>query len=141
MYISKRQYQPVFTCSKSTMETPKQCLKLTIKTPERHLWRYSGVFIVSFKKSSLLSWCFNGWHWTSKWGLGLIQSILKTDFLKKSNTTLFEKDPHKKRLTQNNISSSVTHYCVASSFARAQIRNILDFNKLQISINKIMNCN
>ena len=108
--------------------------------------------LLALKRVLVLLWRFNGWHWTSKWGLGLIQSVLKTDFLKKSqknpgkylcwkSTTLSEKDPHKKRLTQNNISSSVTHYCVASSFARAEIRNILDFNKLQISINKIMNYN
>ena len=30
----------------------KICLKLTIKTPERHEWRRSGVFIVNFKHNS-----------------------------------------------------------------------------------------
>ena len=34
------------------------CLKLTIKTPERHHWRCSGVFIISFEQISHLSLVF-----------------------------------------------------------------------------------
>ena len=43
--------QPVFTCSKLTIETRgKICSKLTIKIPERCHWRlYSGIFIVNFE--------------------------------------------------------------------------------------------
>ena len=41
------------TCSNSTIETleksVKLCLKLTLKTPEPHQWRRSGVFIVNFE--------------------------------------------------------------------------------------------
>ena len=50
--------QLTFTCLKSTIETLKKrceiCSKLTTKTPERHQWRYSGVFIVNFEHISHL---------------------------------------------------------------------------------------
>ena len=45
--------QPAFTCSKSTMETPKQRVKiyskLLIKTPERRQ-RHSNVSFVNFEQ-------------------------------------------------------------------------------------------
>ena len=45
--------QPAITCSKLTIRTLEQevkiCSKLTIKTPERRQWRHSGVFIVNFE--------------------------------------------------------------------------------------------
>ena len=50
--------QPVFTCSKLTIEALEQrceiCSKLTIKTPKRHQWRHFGVFIVNFENISHL---------------------------------------------------------------------------------------
>ena len=46
--------QPAFSCSKSTIETLKQCLKskLTIKASERRLWCQSGVIVVNFEQIS-----------------------------------------------------------------------------------------
>ena len=41
------------------------CLKLTIKTPERH-WHDSDVFIVKFKPIWHLFSCFNCWLWKGK---------------------------------------------------------------------------
>ena len=45
--------QSGFTCSKVTIETLEQgvkiCSKLTIKTPERRQWHRSVVFIVNFE--------------------------------------------------------------------------------------------
>ena len=50
--------QPAFTCSKLTIETLEQgvkiCSKLTIKKPERRQWSRSGVFIVNFEHISHL---------------------------------------------------------------------------------------
>ena len=47
--------QPATTCSKFTIETSCEiCPKLTIKTPERHQWRRSGVFLVNFEHISHL---------------------------------------------------------------------------------------
>ena len=52
------QSQPPITCSKSTIETVEQnvkiCSKLTIKTPDRRQWRRSGVLIVDFEHISHL---------------------------------------------------------------------------------------
>ena len=42
----------VFACSKSTMETPDTCSKLTIKIAERRHCRHSGVFIANFEQIS-----------------------------------------------------------------------------------------
>ena len=44
--------QPAIICSKLTINTRtrcEMCSKVTIKTPERRLWRRSGVFIVNFE--------------------------------------------------------------------------------------------
>ena len=47
--------QPVFTCSKLTIETLEQlCSKLTIKAAERRQWHRSDVFIVKFEHISHL---------------------------------------------------------------------------------------
>ena len=47
--------QPVFTCSKLTIEILKQlCSKLTIKAGGRHQWHRSDVFIVNFEHISHL---------------------------------------------------------------------------------------
>ena len=43
------------------------CSKLTIKTPERRLWRRSGVFIVNFEHISHLFYYFYCWLWKSKY--------------------------------------------------------------------------
>ena len=40
--------------NRSSMKKCEICLKLTRKTPERHQWRRSGVFIVNFKHISHL---------------------------------------------------------------------------------------
>ena len=48
---------PALICSKSLVETPEKykiCSKLSRKTPERHQWRHSGVFIVNFEHISLI---------------------------------------------------------------------------------------
>ena len=48
--------QQAFTWSKSTIETPEQCVMYEIcsklKTTERHHWRRSVVFIVNFEQIS-----------------------------------------------------------------------------------------
>ena len=54
--------QPVFTCSKFTIETPEQGVKYVqsyaLKTPEPRQWRRSGVFIVKFEHISHLALVF-----------------------------------------------------------------------------------
>ena len=40
--------------NRNTRATCEICSKLTIKTPERHQWRRSGVFIVNFEHISHL---------------------------------------------------------------------------------------
>ena len=40
--------------NENTRTSCEICLKLTIKTPERHHWRRSGVFIVDFEHISHL---------------------------------------------------------------------------------------
>ena len=47
--------QPVFESTKTMREI---CLKLTIKTPERHHWRRSGVFIINFEQISHIDLVF-----------------------------------------------------------------------------------
>ena len=57
LYPTSTKSLPVFSCSKLTIETLEQglkCLNLTIKTPERHHWHHSGVFIVDFEHISHL---------------------------------------------------------------------------------------
>ena len=44
--------------NRSTRAKCEICPKLTIKTPERHHWRRSGVFIVNFEHISLFSSVF-----------------------------------------------------------------------------------
>ena len=62
--FSKALSQMLFTCTKSTMETPKKFVKtfskLTKKSSERR-WRSSCVF------------CFHCWNWISKYWLGYIR--------------------------------------------------------------------
>ena len=71
-FISKKPVTTKSTCSESTnhiKETQKKLIerleqgvnyvqKLTIKTPERHHWRCSGVFIVNFEYISYLVLAF-----------------------------------------------------------------------------------
>ena len=53
--------------------------KLTIKTPERHQWRPSGIFIVNSELISHIVWCFHCWLWTSQCQSGTTEhKILKT---------------------------------------------------------------
>ena len=52
--------QAACTCSKSTMETPKQCWKFLKITPEWRHWRHcSVVLIVSFEQTSLIALVFS----------------------------------------------------------------------------------
>ena len=49
--------QQIFSCSNSKVNALKRCKigsKLTIKIPERCLWRRSGVFIINFEHTSHL---------------------------------------------------------------------------------------
>ena len=64
--------QPTFTCSKSTTETTKQCVKsvqnskLTIKTQERRPWRALVSLLLTLNRFHTLFWCFHCWLWASK---------------------------------------------------------------------------
>ena len=64
-----------FTCSKSTMETPAQCLKPDVL----------NVFLVSLQltwdRFYLFFWCFHCWLWTSKHQLVFKDEIRKIFFL------------------------------------------------------------
>ena len=53
--------QPVFTCSKSTMETTEQFAKSTTSS-----------LLLILNKFYTLFWCFHCWLWTSKCWLGKI---------------------------------------------------------------------
>ena len=56
--------QPAFTCPKSTVETPEQCVVLfkVTKATQRWHWRRSSVFIVDFEQMGP----FNSFGWTRK---------------------------------------------------------------------------
>ena len=64
-YFTSLLFQPVFTCSKSRMETREICeicSKLKIKIPER--------LLSTLNRFHVLFWCFYCWLWTSKCRLG-----------------------------------------------------------------------
>ena len=53
-----------FICSKSSMETPEQCVKFV-----QSQWRRSSVFIANFEHISHTVLVFHWWLWTSKYRL------------------------------------------------------------------------
>ena len=53
--------------NRSTGKRCEICPKLTVKTPERHRWRRSGVSIINFEHILILFYCFYCWLWEGKY--------------------------------------------------------------------------
>ena len=53
--------------NRSTGKRCEICSKLTVKTPERHRWRRSGVSIINFEHILILFYCFYCWLWEGKY--------------------------------------------------------------------------
>ena len=66
--------------NRNTGSRCKICLKLTIKTPERHQWRRSGVFIVNFEHISLRGLVFQVWTLAGKCRQGNVNTYFQNRF-------------------------------------------------------------
>ena len=102
--------QPAFSGSKSTMETPGQCVKcskLTTKASKQHHDVVLVSLLLTLNRFHTLFWCFHCWLQTSKYQLGLLltrnqQNTINTISLR----IVFENQQHISKKTfysENNI--------------------------------------
>ena len=73
--------------NRSTKTRCKVCSKLTLKTPERHPWCCSGVFIVNFEHISHLVLVFYCWLWAGML-TGIVTAFGLTKCLQKQFTII-----------------------------------------------------
>ena len=75
--------QPMFKVNKRNTKTRREiCSKITIKTPERHQWRCSGVFIVNFERISHLIIVFLLLGWGRQMPTGYVVQLRILDPVK-----------------------------------------------------------
>ena len=62
---------------RNTRKRCEVCSTLTVKSPERHQWYYSGVFTLTLTIFCTFFKCFYWWLWTSRYYLGtsLVQLV------------------------------------------------------------------
>ena len=69
--------EPTFTCSKSQMEIPEQCVKYVQSQQQRHQTDVNDTkevvlesLLLHLNRFHILFWCVHCWLWTSKYHVG-----------------------------------------------------------------------